>query len=95
MKLPPIAERLAGNRFLLDEEESHITINQDLARTSGTATRLVAICPAGVYSLSPDDTLQVEYAACLECGSCLAVASPGSMTWVYPRGGFGIQYRDG
>ena len=95
MKLPPVAELLAGNRFLLDEEESHITMNQDLARKSGTASRLVAICPAGVYSLTQDGTLDVEYAACMECGSCLAVATPGAMTWVYPRGGFGIQYRDG
>ncbi|MDR0488517.1 MAG: 4Fe-4S dicluster domain-containing protein [Propionibacteriaceae bacterium] len=95
MKLPSIAERLAGNRFHLDEECSHITIDQDLARSTGTAERIIAACPAGVYSLSEDDSVLIEYAGCLECGTCLAIASPGVLTWRYPRGGFGVQFRDG
>lgn len=95
MKLPTIAERLAGNRFVLDEEESHITVDQELARATGSADRLIACCPAGVYSRAADGTIAVEYAACLECGTCLAVAAPGVLEWHYPRGGFGVQYRDG
>lgn len=95
MKLPSISERLAGNRFVLDDEESHITVNQQVARATGTAERLIACCPAGVYSLAPDGTVAVEYAACLECGTCFAVAAPGALEWHYPRGGFGVQYRDG
>jgi ferredoxin-like protein FixX len=37
----------------------------------------------------------VNYAACLECGTCKAMAAPGALTWHYPRGGFGIAYREG
>lgn len=95
MRLPPVAERLAGNRFVLDEEHSHITVNQELARSTGSAARMIAACPARVYSLGPDGEVEVEYAACLECGTCLAVASPGALEWRYPRGGYGVQFRDG
>jgi ferredoxin-like protein FixX len=56
MKPLSVPERLAKNRFNLNEEESHI-----------------------------------EYAACLECGTCLAIA----LKWHYPLGGFGVQFREG
>jgi ferredoxin like protein len=90
-----IPQRLNANRYELDEEESHIEINQELARSTGTGKRIVAVCPAHVYAEEPDGTISVEYAACLECGTCLAVASPGALTWHYPRGGMGIQFREG
>jgi ferredoxin like protein len=77
MKQMSIPDRLAVNRYVTDEAESHIEVNQVLAKSTGTGKVLV------------------EYAACLECGTCLAVAAPGSLTWHYPRGGFGIQYREG
>ncbi|MDR1078820.1 MAG: 4Fe-4S dicluster domain-containing protein [Propionibacteriaceae bacterium] len=95
MNVPPINQRLAADRFVLDEAECHITVNQALARSSGTADRLIACCPARVYSWAPDGSLAVEYAACLECGTCLAVADPGTLEWHYPRGGFGIHFREG
>ncbi len=90
-----VPERLNANRYELDEEESHIEVNQELARATGTGKRIVAVCPAHVYAEEPDGTISVEYAACLECGTCLAVASPGALTWHYPRGGMGISFREG
>lgn len=93
--VPPVAERLARNHVELDEQESHIEIDQALARSTGTGRLLVRICPAHVYSEAPDGTIDVEYAACLECGTCRAVAAPGVLTWHYPRGGFGITFREG
>lgn len=95
MNYKSIPERLAGNRYETDEEESHIVVNQELARSTGTGKRIVAVCPAGVYSEEADGTISVEYAACFECGACLAVASPGALEWHYPRGGFGISFRQG
>ena len=38
---------------------------------------------------------QVQAAACLECGTCLAVAPAGVLRWHYPRGGYGIAFREG
>jgi ferredoxin like protein len=95
MKLVSVAERLGANRSRLDEEESHIKVNQELIRSTGSAAKIIAACPAQVYSLGPDGTVQVEYAACLECGTCFAIAAPGSLEWHYPRGGFGISFREG
>lgn len=95
MKKSSIPERLAGNRFELDEGTSHIEINQELAKATGTGKRIVAVCPAHVYTEEADGTISVEYAACLECGTCLAVASPGALTWHYPRGGMGVHFREG
>lgn len=95
MKLPLLPERLARVRFVTDEAASHIEVNQEIAKATGTGRLLVAVCPAGVYREEADGTISVEYAACLECGTCLAVAAPGSLTWRYPQGGFGVQYRDG
>lgn len=90
-----VNDRLARNAYKLDEDQSHITVNQEIARRTGTGALLVRICPAKVYGEAPDGTITVNYAACLECGTCLAMAAPGALTWHYPRGGFGIVYREG
>lgn len=89
-----VSERLAANRFELDEEESHIHVDQELCRSTGTGRAIIAVCPAGVYS-ERDGEVLVDYAACLECGTCRAVAAPGALTWHYPRGGFGVTFREG
>ena len=95
MKLGTVAERLNANVYNLDEEESHIVVDQDVARRTGTGRLLVRVCPAHVYSEQADGSIGVEYAACLECGACLAVAPPGTLTWRHPAGGCGVAYREG
>ena len=90
-----VTERLAGNLYETDEEESHIEVNQEIARATGTGKLIVKVCPAHVYTEEEDGTISVEYAACLECGTCLAVAAPGALRWVYPEGGMGIAFREG
>jgi ferredoxin like protein len=89
-----VTERLALDRFDTDEEEPHIVVDQELCRGTGTRAALIAVCPAGVYSRHGEEIL-VEYAACLECGACRAVAAEGSLAWHYPRGGFGVSFREG
>lgn len=95
MRVPGVQARLALDRFALDEEESHIVVHQDVVRATGCGRAIVDCCPAHVYTLEPDGSLSAEYAACLECGTCLAVAAPGALTWHYPRGGFGVAFREG
>nr|WP_300141860.1 ferredoxin [Propionicimonas sp.] len=90
-----VPERLARNVYVTDEVESHIEINQEIARATGTGKLLVQVCPAHVYREEADGTISAEYAACLECGTCLAVAAPGSLTWHYPASGMGIAFREG
>ena len=95
MKIESVVARLARNAYNLDEEESHIEVDQELARATGAAQLLERVCPAHVYSTEEDGSVRVEYAACLECGTCLAVAPPGVLKWHYPRSGFGIMFREG
>lgn len=94
-ELGSIPERLGRVHFALDERFSHIEVDQAAARATGAGLLLERVCPAHVYRLEPDGTVGVEYAACLECGTCLAVAPPGVLRWHYPRGGFGMSYQEG
>ena len=90
-----VTERLDRNRYETDVEQSHIQIDQKAAAATGAGLLLVRVCPAHVYSQQLDGTIGVLYAACLECGTCLAVAPPGVLSWHYPRGGKGIIFREG
>ncbi len=90
-----VTSRLARNHFDPDDEQSHIEVDQAAARATGAGPLLVRMCPAHVYSMLADGTVGVTYEACLECGTCLAIAPPGVLRWHYPRGGFGVTYREG
>lgn len=90
-----VVSRLAGNVYEVDEGNSHIEVNQELAKSTGAGKTLVAVCPAHVYTEEPDGTIGVEYAACLECGTCLAVAPPGVLKWHYPESSAGVVFREG
>jgi ferredoxin like protein len=90
-----VPERLGATAFDTDEGFAHIKVNQELAKATDAAAILLLVCPAKVYSFAADGGIQVEWAACLECGTCLAVAPPGVLEWHYPRGGFGVRYREG
>lgn len=88
--------KLAANRFAVDEESAHIR----LADTSGvprqTLELLVRGCPAGLYRLNPDGSLDFDYAGCFECGTCYVLAHGTAVaSWHYPRGEMGIEYRRG
>ncbi|MDR1825894.1 MAG: 4Fe-4S dicluster domain-containing protein [Bifidobacteriaceae bacterium] len=89
-----LPDRLAKARFETDST-SHITVNQGAAKAAKAGPLLVRICPAGVYSLQDDGSIGVLHAACLECGTCLAVAPPGVLEWHYPAGGMGVAFRQG
>ncbi|CAL8971644.1 Ferredoxin-like protein FixX [Cellulomonas sp. T2.31MG-18] len=94
MQLGTVPERLARNQYDVDEGTPHIEVHQDVVRRTGAAPLLVRICPAHVYTAEPDGSVGFTAAACLECGTCLAVA-PEAVSWHYPRGGFGVAYRQG
>ncbi|QJC22278.1 ferredoxin family protein [Arcanobacterium buesumense] len=90
-----VTERLAGNIYEVDEGNSHIVVNQDMARATGAGKLLERVCPAHVYTEEADKSVSVEYAACLECGTCLAIAPPGLLKWHYPDSSMGVMFREG
>ena len=68
----------------------------EIAKVTGTGKLLVKVCPAHVYSENPDGTIAVEYAGCLECGTCKALSNGKVVKdWNYPQGTLGIEYRMG
>lgn len=90
-----VAQRLTTTAFDLDEDHPHIHVDQERTRAAGFGPVLVAVCPAHVYAMESDGSVSVEVAACLECGTCRAVAPPGCLDWQYPAGGKGVRYREG
>jgi len=94
MKKLNLQELLAKNKFLVDDEENHITLNKEIC-TQCEAKPCIFACPAGVYSLK-DGEIKFDKAGCLECGTCRVICShPGAIDWQYPRGTFGVIYRYG
>lgn len=77
------------------QAESHIVPDQD--RCAGCESRpCIPACPAELWALN-DETgcMTVEFAGCLECGTCLLVCPHAAVQWRYPDGMFGVQYRHG
>lgn len=89
-----IEEKLACNAVKSDRE-SHIKLRQDVCKRCPERFCIYA-CPGYLYSLNEETgEMSVEHAGCLECGTCKVVCVYGSVTWEYPRGEYGVQYRYG
>lgn len=90
-----IDEKLALDAFKTDRE-SHILIDHDICRSKCTARPCLTICPGHLYAFNEEEKeITVEYAGCLECGTCLIACTEGAIKWSYPKGDFGVQYRYG
>ena len=87
-------EKLTKN-FFREDRDSHIAIRVELCRRCEFAA-CVQACPAALYERDPETgEAKVEFAGCLECGTCRYVCPHGAVTWRPPKGGFGVQYRYG
>ena len=88
--------RLAADRYEIDNEQSHIAVDQ--ARCESCEPKpCLTVCPADVYRWV-EERVAVRYENCLECGSCQLACDfggRGGITWRNPQGGFGIAYRYG
>ncbi len=95
MKRLSIEQLLAVNKFNVDGDEAHITLNKENC-ASCTGKPCTFACPAGLYTVKEGGELSFDYAGCLECGTCRVVCPvEGALTWGYPRGGFGVSFRYG
>ena len=76
------------------DKESHIEVDQEKFKKD-TVKAVLYICPAKVYELNEETgECMVAFENCLECGTC-RVACGEYVTWRYPKGGFGVQFRFG
>lgn len=93
MTILSLADKLSLNKFEVNEGEPHIHVRKELCGSCRGRSCLSA-CPAGLYSEQNDEII-VEWAGCLECGTCRIVCDNKAIDWKYPQGGFGIIYRQG
>ncbi len=89
-----IEEKIAVDA-IKNDRESHIKLDQKVCGPCKEHL-CVAVCPAHLYSLNTETgEMVVEFAGCLECGSCRIICTRGAVSWDYPRGEYGIRYRYG
>jgi ferredoxin like protein len=90
-----VPEKLSVNKYDLDEGHSHIEIDNEICRKECKTKACLFVCPASVYTQTESGDIMADFAGCLECGTCKAACSPKALHWEYPRGGFGVIYRNG
>ena len=84
--------KLGVNVFKLDQQP-HIEIDIAICRTVCTVRACLQVCPADLYAVNDEGDMTVNWEGCLECGACLICCDEKALSWHYPRGGFGVQYR--
>jgi len=89
-----IEDKLGLLAYRIDEEKSHISVDQEKFKADPVKAILYA-CPARVYVQEENsDECIINYENCVECGTCHVVA-PEYVTWFYPEGGKGVHYKMG
>ncbi len=74
-----------------------IKVDTQVCRTCESKPCLF-ICPAKVYRLDEKGDIAYHPEDCLELGACVIVCKhigKGAITWSYPEGGKGVEYRQG
>jgi ferredoxin like protein len=96
MKAEPVNvdEKLAVDKFLVDESNAHIILKADPSNTE--FRKLVMACPAGLYRIDEKGEKTFDYAGCFECGTCRILCGKTILAkWEFPQGTFGVEYRWG
>jgi ferredoxin like protein len=89
----PLVEKMSTVRFRVDSEP-HIVVNGELCRDCSVHA-CIYVCPANLFSLLSDGSILFSYDQCFECGACyVACNHEGAISWKYPRGGYGVSFRD-
>jgi len=94
MKKMTIEDRLALNRFNVDELDPHIKVDLECTDMEEIKKLLLA-CPARCYTYI-NDNFGFSHLGCLECGTC-RVLSGGKIVkeWNHPQGSVGVTFRQG
>lgn len=86
-------ERMHTVRFKVDSQP-HITVNAAICQDCPVRA-CVYVCPANLFVPLDDGGILFNYEECFECGTCyIACNQEGAISWSYPRGGFGVTFRE-
>jgi len=73
------------------DQQSHI--KPDAAACALCAEKpCLNICPAELFTLAADGAVLFSHEGCLECGTCCIICP--HLAWNYPRGGYGVAFRE-
>ncbi len=90
-----VDDLLVTLKYFLDEEKSHLWIEDQAICARCEHKPCLYFCPVSVYSLTHDGKIQVAYQGCVECGSCRVGCPYHNIGWKLPRGGYGVAYKFG
>ena len=94
MKKMSMDDRLALNKYQVDEENPHITVDLENLDMNEFKKLLLA-CPAKCYTYI-DGHASFSHLGCLECGTCRVLCKDTIVkSWNHPMGEIGVQYRQG
>ena len=87
-------EKMRTVRFRVDSEEAHIKVNSEVCQDC-SLTSCVYVCPAKLFIPLDDGNILFNYEQCFECGACyIACNEEGAIEWKYPKGGYGVTFRE-
>lgn len=82
-------------RFNTDKQ-NHIKIADNDVCVKCQDKPCTRVCPAHVYDWDEEENrISVGYEGCLECGTCRIACPKNNILWEYPRGGFGVSWKNG
>lgn len=82
-------------RFNTDKV-SHIRIIDPQVCIQNEDRNCTRICPTHVYHWDEvEKRISIGYEGCVECGTCRIGCPHGNIDWHYPRGGFGVSWKNG
>lgn len=89
-----VDQKLGLNKFHVDEDNAHIVLKAEPDRQE--LQKLVLACPAGLYKVNENGTIQFDYAGCIECGTCRVLCGSTILEkWEFPVGTLGVEFRWG
>ncbi len=86
-------EKMQTTRFKVDDTP-HIVVETEKCRTCEVRS-CITVCPANLFVPLDDGSILFNYEQCFECGSCYFVcAEKKAIRWTYPKGGYGVTFRE-
>ncbi len=93
MVMTTFEEKIQTPRFKVDAIP-HIVVHAEVCHTCSVRA-CVYVCPANLFVPLDDGGILFNYEECFECGTCyIACNEEGAIEWSYPRGGYGVTFRE-
>ncbi len=91
-----IEDKLFLVKNVTDEGHPHIFIRDEKVCLKCKDKPCTKVCPAKTYTWDEQNQrIVVSWENCIECAAAEFLCPFDNISWSYPRGGFGIEYKFG